>query len=84
MLEESIEKVRKNRTVYRAKYIPLDELYTRAELHELEKDFGAAVVEGELITELSLEAILVNMGIALDKKELDQHLAAVKPGYKED
>jgi hypothetical protein len=32
VLEESIEKVRKNRTLYRAKHIPLDELYTRGEL----------------------------------------------------
>ena len=32
VLEESIEKVRKNRTLYRAKHIPLDELDTRGEL----------------------------------------------------
>jgi len=35
VLEEAIEKVRKNRTIYRAKHIPLDELYTKGELLEL-------------------------------------------------
>jgi hypothetical protein len=35
VLEESIEKVRMNRTGYRARFIPLDELYTRGELVEL-------------------------------------------------
>jgi hypothetical protein len=54
VLEESIEKVRKNRTLYRAKHIPLDELYTRGELVELEKEFNVAVSEKEVITKLSL------------------------------
>lgn len=54
VLEEAIEKVRKNRTLYRAKHIPLDELYTKTELLELEKEFGVAVNESELISKLSL------------------------------
>ena len=32
VLQDAIEKVRKNRTIYRAKHIPLDELYTKGEL----------------------------------------------------
>ena len=67
VLEQSIEKVRKNRTVYRARHIPLDELYTRAELMELKKEFGIAVSHNDTISTLSMEAILVNLGIAIEK-----------------
>ena len=67
VLEESIEKVRKNRTVYRAKHIPLDELYTRTELVELEKEYGVAVSQNDTITSLSMEAILMNLGISIEK-----------------
>lgn len=38
-----MEKVRKDRTVYRARYIPLDELYSKDELQDLVKEFSAAV-----------------------------------------
>jgi len=74
--------VRKNRTIYRAKHIPLDELYTRSELIELEKEFGVAVNEKEVITKLSLEAILQNMGISLEQEEISQHLKLLKSDYK--
>jgi hypothetical protein len=40
-----MENVRRNRTVYRARFIPLDELYSKEELDELIHEFGAAVDE---------------------------------------
>ena len=83
-MEEAIEKVRKNRTIYRAKHIPLDELYTKGELMELEKEFGVAVNEKETISKLSLEAILQNMGINIDQDELTESLKSLKADYKEE
>jgi hypothetical protein len=49
-----MENVRKDRTYYRAKFIPLDELYTKEELLDLTKEFSAATNERDLISEISL------------------------------
>lgn len=49
-----MEDVRKDRTMYRAKYIPLDELYTKDELSELIKEFSTAASENNFITDVNL------------------------------
>ena len=43
-----------------------------------------AITEKEMISRLSMEAILENMGIATDSDELSDNLKAVRPDYKED
>ena len=63
-----MENVRKDRTYYRAKYIPLDELYTKEELLDLTKEFSAATNERDLISEISLQGILLNMNFEMDGK----------------
>jgi len=45
VLQDAMEVVRKDRTVYRAKFIPIDELYTEEERLELYKEFAAACDE---------------------------------------
>ena len=62
----------------------MDELYTKGELLDLEKEFGVAVNEREVISRLSLEAILQNMGILLDHEDLVGYISMLKPEYKED
>lgn len=42
VLQKAMEKVRQNRTFYRARFIPLDELYNKAELNDLIKEFSVA------------------------------------------
>lgn len=76
--------MRKNRTIYRAKHIPLDELYTRGELIDLEKEFASAVKEGEVISKLDVEVILHNMGITVEQSELNNHIGILKPDFKEE
>lgn len=61
-----MEMVRKHRSCYRARFIPVDELYSREELLELEKEFNSAMNESETISEHNLFALLLNMNFALD------------------
>ena len=60
-----MEIVRKDRTVYRAKHIPVDNLYTKDELDELTKEFGAACDDSNCINVVNLQAILLNMNFEL-------------------
>lgn len=60
-----MEKVRRDRTFYRAKFIPLDELYTKEELQDLLKEFGTGANEKEFINIVNLNAVLVNMNFDL-------------------
>lgn len=60
--------VRKYRSCYRARFIPIDELYSREELMELEKEFNSAMNESEFISEHNLFALLLNMNLTIDCK----------------
>lgn len=54
VLQDSMENTRRERTIYRAKFIPIDELYSNEELNELMKEFGAAANEKERITLINI------------------------------
>ena len=56
-----MEKVRSDRTIYRAKYIPIDELYTKDEIGELVREFTSASNEKGKINIINISAILSNM-----------------------
>lgn len=49
-----MENVRKERTVFRAQFIPLDELYTKEELSELIKEFSVAANDKNVISSVNL------------------------------
>lgn len=68
VLEEAMEKVRRERTFYRAKFIPLDELYTKEEIQDLIKEFSTGSNEKEFITLINLNAVLMNMNFELSGK----------------
>ncbi len=51
---------------------------------ELQKEFNVAVSEKEVITKLSLEAVLQNMGIQVEEDELLAHIKDIRPDYKQD
>ena len=65
VLEEAMEKVKRERTFYRARFIPLDELYTKDELQDLVKEFGTGSNEKETLNLINLNAILMNMNFEL-------------------
>ncbi len=70
VLQEALENVRKDRTIYRARYIPLDELYTKDEFAELMREFSAACNDKSLISDINLQAILLNMNFELNGKKI--------------
>lgn len=61
-----MENVRKDRTIYRARFIPIDELYTEEERLELYKEFAAACDDNRMVSILGLQAVLVNMDFELE------------------
>lgn len=65
VLQEAMENVRQERTIYRAKFIPIDELYSKEELNELVKEFSAAANDNGKITIVNVQAILVSMNFDL-------------------
>lgn len=65
VLEEAMEKVRRERTFYRAKFIPLDELYSKDEIQDLIKEFGTGSNEKEYLNLINLNAVLMNMNFEL-------------------
>lgn len=65
VLEEAMENVRRERTFYRAKFIPLDELYTKEEMQDLLKEFSTGSNEKDLMNLINLSAVLMNMNFEL-------------------
>ncbi|KRX10507.1 hypothetical protein PPERSA_01519 [Pseudocohnilembus persalinus] len=81
VLQEALENVRKERTIYRARYIPLDELYSKEEIYELAKQFSVGVVNEaeEKITDVDLQAILQNMNFGLQQEQIYEYLEKINP-----
>jgi len=46
---------------YRARFIPINELFTEEELKDLLKEFNAAANEAEVLNLINLRAILYNL-----------------------
>ena len=65
VLQEAMENVRRERTFYRARFIPLDELYTKEEMQDLLKEFGTGANEKDLLNLINLSAVLLNMNFEL-------------------
>ncbi|KAL4490320.1 hypothetical protein ABPG72_004359 [Tetrahymena utriculariae] len=79
VLQEAMENVRKQRTIYRARYIPIDELYTEEERLELYKEFAAACDDNRKVSVLGLNAILANMDFELTDEDIKDYLEKLKP-----
>ena len=80
MPQKAMEKVRQNRTFYRARFIPLDELYNKAELNDLIKEFSVAAQEdkGVITSFVGLEAALQAMGFDLTDEEIKSYLGLLE------
>lgn len=65
VLEEAMENVRKERTFYRARFIPLDELYTKEEMQDLLKEFSTGANEKDMLNLINMAAVLMNMNFEL-------------------
>lgn len=63
ILEKAMNKTKKDRSRYRAQYIPIDEMFTPQELEDLQQAFDS-VAQGESeVNMLSLKSLFSEMGI---------------------
>jgi hypothetical protein len=60
-----MEKVKRDRTFYRARFIPLDELYSKEELQDLIRDFSTGANEKGFLNMVNLIAVLASMNFEL-------------------
>ena len=76
VLQQALEKARQSRTFYRARFIPLDELYNKDELNDLIKEFTVAIQtdKGQITSFIALEAALQAMGFDLQQEEILSYL----------
>lgn len=76
-----MEKTRRDRTHYRAKYIPLDELFDKDELEELIQEFR--VNDEDTINIILMAAVLSKLEFELTADEIKEYVTKVKdsPDY---
>lgn len=77
-----MEKTRKDRTHFRARYIPLDELFEKDELDELIKEFR--VNDQDTINLILMAAVLSKLDFELTSDEIKRYLSKVNdnPDYE--
>jgi len=63
VLEEAMESVKKSRASYRAQHIPIEAMFTRNELLELQRAFEEASQGNPFVDLLSLKSLLEGMEI---------------------
>ena len=61
VLENALEEAKQARMFYRARFIPINELFTEEELKDLLKEFNAASHDTETLNLINLRAILYNL-----------------------
>jgi len=66
-----MEQSRDQRVHYRAKHIPMEDLFSKEELEDLENQFSVAANEDHLITFVYLNAILQQMNFEKTEEEIE-------------
>ena len=61
VLEGALEKAKQDRLFYRAKFIPINELFSQDEMNDLLKEFNGASTMGDFINLINLRAILYQL-----------------------
>ncbi|CAD8111778.1 unnamed protein product [Paramecium sonneborni] len=74
VLKESMELARKERIIYRAIHIPLDEMYSKQEMEDLALQFESASNQEHKITLINSKAIFQSMGFEIEEKLLQTYL----------
>lgn len=84
VLEKAMEKTKKERSKYRAQYIPIDEMFTPQELEDLQQAFDS-VAQGEAeVNMLSLKTLFSEMGIFPSDEMLNDLLKSLGKESEED
>ena len=74
-----MEESRDQRVHYRAKHIPIEDLFCKEELEDLENQFSVAANEEHFITFIYLNAILQQMNFQKTEEEIESHLKSLNP-----
>ena len=61
VLEDALEEAKQSRLFYRARFIPINELFSQEELKDLLREFNAATHDKETLNLINLRAILYNL-----------------------
>jgi len=78
VLENALEEAKQARMFYRARFIPINELFTEDELKDLLREFNAATNEGEILNLINLRAILYNLNFDQTEEEIKEMLLNVE------
>jgi len=78
VLENALEEAKQARMFYRARFIPINELFTEEELRDLLKEFNAASHDTESLNLLNLRAILYNLNFDQTDEEIKEMLVNIE------
>mmetsp|Transcript_31452 Transcript_31452/g.28626 ORF Transcript_31452/g.28626 Transcript_31452/m.28626 type:complete len:115 (+) Transcript_31452:731-1075(+) len=70
VLEDALEEAKQSRLFYRAKHIPINELFTKEESKDLLREFNACCDDRDLINLINIRAIIQNVGIDQTEEEI--------------
>jgi len=80
VLENALEDAKQGRMFYRARFIPINELFTEEELKDLLKEFNAATNEADTVNLINLRAMLYNLNFDQTEEEINEMLLNVEEG----
>eukprot|EP00357_Protocruzia_adherens_P022715 CAMPEP_0115042120 /NCGR_PEP_ID=MMETSP0216-20121206/46085_1 /TAXON_ID=223996 /ORGANISM="Protocruzia adherens, Strain Boccale" /LENGTH=382 /DNA_ID=CAMNT_0002424191 /DNA_START=565 /DNA_END=1713 /DNA_ORIENTATION=- len=84
ILEDAMERARKDRAAFRAQFIPIEEMFTDKELEDLEKAFNS-VAQGDFrVSILSLRALFAEMDLYPSDQAIDGILKKLSEGDEEE
>jgi len=78
VLEAALEEAKQSRLFYRARFIPINELFTQEELKDLLKEFNSATNENETLNLINLRAILYNLNFDQTEDEIKDLLLNIE------
>jgi hypothetical protein len=78
VLENALEEAKQARMFYRARFIPINELFTEDELKDLLKEFNAATNEGDVVNLINLRAILYNLNFDQTEEEISEMILNIE------
>ena len=76
ILEKAMERTKRERSRFRAQFVPVEEMFTQQELSELRNAFDAVSQGEEVVNMFSLKALFSEMGIYPTDELLDELLRA--------
>jgi hypothetical protein len=78
VLEDALEEAKQARLFYRARFIPINELFSQEELKDLLREFNSATNEKDTLNLINLRAILYNLNFDQTEEEIKDMLMSIE------